>query len=317
MLSQQNPLVSICIAAYNAEEFIVECIDSLLNQSYHNIEIIVVNDGSIDNTKEILSTYLKRRVIVINQTNKGQCAASNIAYKNSKGDFIKFFDADDILHQDYILEMVKVATPKKLIFSHCINFTDNYEIKENQREYKIENQVEWQPMDFLMSPISDMRQGGRWLIPRSVIEKGGLWDESLSLINDYEYFTRLCLASDGIVYAKKAILYYRQLLNSLSKQKSAAAFASAYKSITLVGNQLLSVENSQRVRTHYANYLQSLVYDMYPKFRKQTLEMNKTISELGGAKLPFDGGPRMLFAKKIIGWKGALWIKHLQNYFKN
>ena len=312
---QSSPLVSICIAAYNAQDFIQECLESLLIQSYQNIEIIVVNDGSKDGTYGLLQSYIDRGITVINQENRGQCAASNLAFNTCNGEFIKFFDADDILHQDYISEMVKMASPNKLIFSHCINFTGDYTFKENQSEYKIESQVEWNSMDFLMSPISNMRQGGRWLIPRSIINKGGLWNESLSLINDYEYFTRLCLASDGIVYSKKAILYYRQLLNSLSKQKSATAFASAYKSIKLAGDQLMAVEDSIRVKEHYSNQLKSLVYDMYPKFRKETFEINNTIADLGGSKLPLDGGPRMQLLKKIFGWKLASWIKYIQNYF--
>ena len=90
MKSTNNPhivntaKVSVIIPAYNAEATIDQTLSSVFNQTHPSLEIIVVNDGSEDHTKKILSTYLDRGVIIINQQNKGQCAASNVAYKNGK-----------------------------------------------------------------------------------------------------------------------------------------------------------------------------------------------------------------------------------------
>ena len=91
-------LVSILIPAYNSEKYIGECIESALNQTYHNREIIVIDDGSTDKTLEIAKSYKSSVVRIIHQDNKGQCGASNRAFYESKGELIKFFDADDLVH---------------------------------------------------------------------------------------------------------------------------------------------------------------------------------------------------------------------------
>src|SRR5688500_3635958 len=101
-LNNQSPLVSICMPVYNGEKYIKEAIQSVTSQSYSNWELIIVNDGSKDNTASVLNSISDSRIKVFHQENKGQCSAANFAFKNSSGSFIKFFDADDLLSSDMI-----------------------------------------------------------------------------------------------------------------------------------------------------------------------------------------------------------------------
>ena len=102
-MPSNTPLVSVCIAAYNVEKYIDETIASVLTQTYSPIELIIVNDGSTDGTAEVLRKYEKEeRIRIINSDNKGPCGASNLAFHHSKGDYIKFFDADDVLNECHI-----------------------------------------------------------------------------------------------------------------------------------------------------------------------------------------------------------------------
>src|SRR3954469_22914879 len=119
-----KPLISVCMPAYNAENYIEDAINSVLNQTYHNWELIIVNDGSKDLTLNKAITYENdARIKVITQENKGQCSASNRAYKESSGDFIKFLDADDIIDTFFLEKMVdNIAGQHCMLFSHCINF---------------------------------------------------------------------------------------------------------------------------------------------------------------------------------------------------
>lgn len=87
-------MISIIIPNYNQGQYILEAIESALNQTYDNFEVIVVNDGSTDNSLEIARKY---PVKIINQTNKGLASARNTGIMNSKGDYLLFLDADDIL----------------------------------------------------------------------------------------------------------------------------------------------------------------------------------------------------------------------------
>jgi glycosyltransferase involved in cell wall biosynthesis len=91
------PLVSILIPCYNAGLYLAAALDSALAQTWPNKEIIVVNDGSTDRSGEIIDSYRGKGIKVIHQENKGQCAAANRAFQECSGDYIKFFDADDLL----------------------------------------------------------------------------------------------------------------------------------------------------------------------------------------------------------------------------
>ncbi len=84
-------LVSICMPCHNAGRYVAAALDSVLAQTYPNIEIIVVSDGSTDNSAEVLEGYRSRGVKVVHQENKGQCAAANRAFAESRGEYIEFF----------------------------------------------------------------------------------------------------------------------------------------------------------------------------------------------------------------------------------
>ncbi len=90
-------LVSIIMPAYNAEKYIAEAIESVIDQTYKNWELIIINDGSIDKTEEIIKSYDDKRVIYLKQNNKGVSSARNRGLELAKGEYITFLDADDML----------------------------------------------------------------------------------------------------------------------------------------------------------------------------------------------------------------------------
>ena len=132
-----NPKVSIIVPAYNTEKYINKCLTSLINQTYKNIEIIVVNDGSTDNTKEIVENfaYSDDRIKLFNIENSGVSNARNFAIKNSTGNYIAFVDSDDYISSNYIEIMLSCALEINLDLV-CCNFQ---KISENktQKKYKI------------------------------------------------------------------------------------------------------------------------------------------------------------------------------------
>ena len=100
-----NPLVSIIIPCYNAEDYVAETITSCLRQTYQRIEIIVVNDGSTDSSHDIIMKF-QDYIVFIDQTNKGGSAARNTGLKRAQGTYIKFLDADDFLETSIIEKQV-------------------------------------------------------------------------------------------------------------------------------------------------------------------------------------------------------------------
>lgn len=132
-IKQYAPLVTIVVPVYNDERYVGECLDSILSQSYKNIEIICVNDGSTDNTPSILNRYAEQRsdeffeIKIINQDNGGLSAARNTGLRQATGKYVYFLDSDDMLNSKHaILEMVLIAEEHhldQLIFS-CRVFAD-------------------------------------------------------------------------------------------------------------------------------------------------------------------------------------------------
>ena len=101
--------VSIIIPVYNVEPYVARCIDSVVNQTYNNLQIIVVNDGSIDNSLQILNTYNDDRLQIITKENGGLSSARNEGLKYVVGDYILFIDSDDWIHLNMINVMIKEA----------------------------------------------------------------------------------------------------------------------------------------------------------------------------------------------------------------
>lgn len=109
-----DSLVSIIIPVYNVEKYLAQCIDSVLNQTYRNIEIIIVNDGSTDRSNEVIDRYAKldNRIIVINKKNGGLSEARNYGLDRAAGKYVMFVDSDDYIETDmaeYLLKTIKQA----------------------------------------------------------------------------------------------------------------------------------------------------------------------------------------------------------------
>ena len=102
-----SPLISIIVPVYNVEDYLAECINSLIQQTYHNLEIILVNDGSTDHSLKICKTFraLDKRIILISQKNQGLSSARNAGIKKMRGDFFTFVDSDDFLDKSFIEEL--------------------------------------------------------------------------------------------------------------------------------------------------------------------------------------------------------------------
>ncbi len=104
----ENPLISVIIPVYNSEKLLERALDSVLNQTYKDLEIIVVDDGSTDNSSKIIAKYQKKdsRIVSIRQKNGGQASARNAGIRLAKGEYLAFLDADDEYDKNFILKML-------------------------------------------------------------------------------------------------------------------------------------------------------------------------------------------------------------------
>ncbi|MBO5910273.1 MAG: glycosyltransferase family 2 protein, partial [Clostridia bacterium] len=131
---EEKDLISIIVPIYNVQEFLPQCIDSILKQTYKNIEIILVDDGSPDDCGKICDEYQTKdnRIKVIHKPNGGLSDARNVGIENCVGQYICFVDSDDILHKDYVMCQYQQITSTNSDISICqySNFIQDHEVNE-------------------------------------------------------------------------------------------------------------------------------------------------------------------------------------------
>jgi glycosyltransferase involved in cell wall biosynthesis len=307
-------LVSILIPCYNAEAWLAQTLESALTQTWSPTEIIVVDDGSKDNSLAIAKAFEPRGVKVITQPNQGASTARNRAFQESQGHFIQYLDADDLLAPDKIERQVQRLAGSN---SNCVAAGEWARFYTTPSEALFIPQPLWvdmAPVEWLICAANGgwMMHPAAWLVPRPIAEKAGFWNESLSLDDDGEYFCRVVLASEGVKFCQGAKTYYRSgLPSSLSGSKSTAAYQSAFESIELSTQALLSRENSPRTRHACATKLQRFIYEVYPDVPELRKNAEMKVQQLGGSKSKPNGGPMFQLLSQIVGWQQAKRIQQL------
>jgi len=306
-----NPaLVSVCMPCYNAGKYVAQALDSVLAQTYPHIEIIVVNDGSKDNSAEVLEGYRSKGIRVFHQDNQGACVANNRALAESRGEYIKFFDADDILSNNFIEVQMKrlggrtdaVACAKWGRFYH--DDISTHRVEEETSLWKDMDAADWLVESWIKARA--MQQCGLWLIPRRLIEQTGGWDGRLTLINDFEFFARLLCGAKEVLFCPEALLFYRSGLPvSLSGERSRKGYESQCEAILLGTSYLLARRNDARARLACANTLQQGCYDFWPEHPDLCAKMEEKLAQCGPAHLPLAGGRFYQSLSRVLGWKTA------------
>lgn len=308
-----SSLASILIPCYNAEKWIAETIESAIAQTWNNKEIIIVDDGSKDNSLYIAKGYESSQVKVIAQSNQGASAARNVALQESQGDFIQYLDADDLLAPNKIeLQLClleKDPTSPYIVASEWARF-----FRDISEAFFTPSNL-WadkKPIDWLVNAGTGnlMMHPAAWLVPRHVSDKAGIWNEQISLNDDGEYFGRVVLSSQEVKFCHGAKSYYRSgISGSLSGFKSRKAWESAFLSSELWTERLLTIENSDRTRYASACYWQYFVFMAYPQASDLITKAEENIRSLGGCDLKPEGGAMFKVIREVLGWKLAMQLQ--------
>ncbi|WNZ27304.1 glycosyltransferase family 2 protein [Leptolyngbya sp. NK1-12] len=309
-----KPLISILIPAFNVESWLAKTLESALAQTWTNIEIIVVDDGSRDNTLTVAKRFESTCVKVIHQENQGQSAAENRALQEAQGDFIQYLDADDLLAPDKIERQMKLFEDGNLEYVASCEWSRFYKSPSEAMFIRQPLWADFEPVDWLLCAWENhlMMHGAAWLIPRQIANRAGGWTESLSLINDFDYFSRILLASQGVKFCWGAKTYYRSgNTSSLSGSRSALAWKSAFDSLELGTNNLLARENSERTRHACATVFQRFIYEAYPDVPNLVQAANAKVQEFGGSNLKPTGGPVFRLLADTLGWQKARQLQRL------
>lgn len=307
-MDTRKPLVSVLIPSYNSERWIAETLDSVLSQSYAQIEIIVVDDGSADRSAEIVTRYADRGVKLLLVSHRGAAAARNVAFRASRGELIQFLDADDLISINKIESQVDrlLASPGSLAICQWGRFD------ANPQQVRLDPSAAWRdsaPVDWL---VETWRHGAgmlfpaMWLVPRDIVEQAGIWREDLSLNDDGEFFTRVVLASRGVLFCGEATAYYRSgITGSLSAAKSPKAWQSGFKAIESIMRETLAVESSERIRRCGALMWQQYAHSAYPHQAELANHALRNACSLHPITIRPDGGAAFRWTSALLGWKTA------------
>jgi glycosyltransferase involved in cell wall biosynthesis len=304
-----KPLVSILIPAYNAQEWIGDTIESALAQTWSNTEIVVVDDGSTDQTAQVASRYASKKMRVIVQANQGAAAARNTAFAACQGDYIQWLDADDLLEHDKVDQQVRRL-------NECSKFTllsgawGAFMYRKSRAQFT--PTALWSdlsPVEWLLRKMGDHlhMQTDNWLVSRELSTAAGPWDARLWRDNDGEYFCRVIRASDGIRFVPEAKSYYRSAgFNRVSYiGGSSKKLESLFLSMTLHMRYLRSIEDSERTRSACLKYVHTWLHEFYPYRLDIVLELKTVIAELGGEFREPHLSWKYDWLVKVAGWGAA------------
>lgn len=307
-----SALISILIPCYNAAPWLAETLESALALSGPRCEIIVVNDGSVDESLAVARRFEARGVRVVSQTNRGASAARNHALQLARGEFIQFLDADDLLDSDKIArQLTTLATaPGAVAAGPWGRFQTALEhaVFEPEENWRDADPVDWLALNFagrgMMPPAA-------WLTPRALLNRIGPWDERLTLNDDGEYFCRVLLASTGVKFCSDARVFYRSNLSgSLSRRRTSEAWRSAFLSHELCAQHLLAHEDAPRTRRACADLFQRLAFSMYPDCPDIVARCEAEVLRHGGSALRPGGGATFQLFTRLLGWKAARYWQH-------
>lgn len=320
----ENPLVSILIPMLNVEKYIDETLKSLLKQTYLNIEIILVDDGSTDNSLTIAKNFEKEHenITVYTQENCGAQVARNKAFKLSKGDYIQYFDADDVMHKDKISSQIDklringfrkdiVATGKFLTFNNSISNAEyhNQIINKNYEDNSLYFKEAWENGKFLIGQV--------WLIPRKLNKVVGEWNINLRKNQDGEFFMRVAHKSTKIIFVENSIVYYRIGIDTnISQDFSISALRSHLDSYHIYFDTVKKDLKYGQLKKGLA-LLYSLFYiNHYPLNNEMKKEVYLKLNELGYSK-PITKFDNIIFNQlaSILGIDNILILRNIKNKF--
>lgn len=205
-ITQPQPLVSVVIATYNMGQYIGQAIESVLNQTWDNLEIIVVDDGSTDNTQDVIRAFSdNKKVIYIKNENQGQPKAKNCGVKNAKGDFIAFCDADDLWEPNKLeVQMPLFSSPKiGVVYSEVSNINP-----KNERFFRPSNEKRHAGHVIEKMLMENFVPFGTSVIRRACVEKNGMFDEQFRMGIDWDLWLRYALDWE-FAFTKERTYIYR------------------------------------------------------------------------------------------------------------
>ncbi len=217
-----KPLVSVVIPCYKQAEYLPAAVDSALAQSYSPVEVIVVNDGSPDDTEKVCLGY-GDKIVYVSRPNGGLSAARNSGIARAKGRYLKFLDSDDYLHPEQIRWQMTLLADRE----DAAALTATRLFRDGAPEQCLDHIP--RAATLLPDLFRDHDWGApiAWLFPSSLVRAAGGFDESLRFAEDWDFFVRVGMLGAALLVDPRVGCYYRQRAGSMSANLVGMATARA------------------------------------------------------------------------------------------
>jgi glycosyltransferase involved in cell wall biosynthesis len=303
-----NPLVSILVPCFNAARWVEETLECAVAQTWRHTEVIVVDDGSTDGSRDILHRFERRGVRVATNEHRGAAAARNRALELSRGEYLQYLDADDLISPEKIalqIELLSRRPPGTVATCRWGRFETDHRAA---RFVDAAVFRDFAPVDFLTlaGKTGAMMHPSAWLTPRAVADAAGSWNQNLTLNDDGEYFTRVALASSGLAFCDdpRARSFYRSAIpGSLSQRRDDRARRSQFLSLELIGEQLRRAEDSPRTRAARAGMWRRYVHDFFPNPPELIAQAEAEVKALGEELGDPPMGRKSAMLARLMGWR--------------
>jgi glycosyltransferase involved in cell wall biosynthesis len=253
----KEPLISVVVPVYKVEEYLDKCVESIINQTYKNLEIILVDDGSPDNSPKKCDEWSKKdnRIKVINKKNGGVSSARNTGIDKSKGEWITFVDADDWIETTYVEDMYNISQDFDANYICCgYNkiYSENVESINSNGEL-----IELNSRDYLTALLNV--QNGYGFVHMKLINKDIIgkvrFDEELPVGEDALFNIQLCDNLDKVVIYNKALYNYRINTNSVVRKYDVNYVDKYTNSMQKMKTYINKKYNDKTIRLNVFNYI--------------------------------------------------------------
>lgn len=246
---QNEDLITVIINVYNGEKYIKKCLESVLNQTYKNLEILIINDGSTDSTLSICESYNDERIRIITQENMGLSLARNTGIDNAKGEYLYFVDCDDYIENDAVEYLYNLCKKYNTLMATCQPITV-YEYNTTiKNKVEIVSVISSKEMLTKILLSSEDRAVTMWnkLIKKEMFNGIRFEDRP---INDVAFTYKLVLATDKIAYSNQIKYYYL-------KNKSSIMFTKKSDIARSIDRYRVALERYEYIKKIYPNLVEN------------------------------------------------------------
>lgn len=255
--ASKEPLISVIVPIYKVEKYLDKCIESIINQTYKNLEIILVDDGSPDKSSKMCDEWSKKdkRIIVIHKENGGVSSARNIGIDKSKGEWITFVDADDWIEKTYIEDMYNVAMDfdsKYVCCGYDKVYSNSSELINSNAEL-----FELKSKDYLIALLNVQNSYG--FVHMKLINKDVIsdirFDEELAVGEDALFNIQLCDNLDKVIIYNKALYNYRINSDSVVRRYDVNYVDKYTNSMQKMKSYINKKYSSKEIKLNVFNYI--------------------------------------------------------------